>query len=147
MKKKIYTSGKMSGLTKKESMIWRTKIETLVQRYTSTKYSIPEFLHPPMFYNYDEQNQKCEREIFDWEISNVIDSDIIVLNLDGVKESIGTHMELGAIASANKLGKNIFVVAVGKIPNDLHPWIESSWLRHEEELEDAAKYIATYLLV
>lgn len=147
MNKKIYTSGKMSGLSKKESMVWRNEIEKSINLYKAYDCFAPKFIHPPMFFNYEEENHKSQREIFEWEISAVINCDIVILNLDGVKESIGTHMELGAIASANRLGKDIKVVAVGKIPDDLHPWIECSWLRHEENLSDAAVYIADYLLI
>lgn len=146
MRKKIYTSGKMSGLTKAEAMRWRERIEYYVEHYCPINAFNPTFIHPPVYYNYEENLQKTEREIFEWEISQTIDSDIVVLNIDGVKDSIGTHMELGAISAANKLGKDIKVIAIGKIPDDLHPWIECSWFRHEEDIEEAGRYIAKYLL-
>ena len=148
---KIYTCGKMSGITFSKQMIWRKELQYYVeQKYEElhgTHANIT-FINPPDFFNYENNLHKSEREIRDWEIGQVCDSDILVVNLDGILDSIGSHFELGAVVGANiSSNKNIKIIAIGEKPQDLHPWIELSWLRHETSIQDAADYIVNYLLV
>lgn len=148
---KIYTCGKMSGLTYSQQMLWRSGITFYVkQKYKEihgTDANIT-FINPPDYFSYEENLHKTEREVMEWELSQVCDCDVVIFNLDGIEDSIGSHMELGAVRGANiASGKNIKVVAIGEIPQDLHPWLQLSWFRHEETIEEAADYIAKYLLV
>lgn len=141
---KIYTAGKMGGLTYDEQMSWRKQIEKLIRDRTNKDV---EFVHPPRFYQYGRGFHKTEREVRMWDISNVKDSDIVIVDLSTISDSIGTHIELGVIEAMNEFGyKHIHLIGVGK-PNTEHPWIMDGLLRWEESLEDAAEYIATYLLI
>lgn len=139
---KIFTAGKMGGLSYDEQMKWRKDFETIL-RSRCNKSLI--FVHPPMFYQYgDETNEKEARE---WEINQLKDSDIVVVNLTTIADSIGTHIELGIIKAMNEFGyKHIHLIGVGE-PNVSHPWIQMGMLRQESTLEDAADYISTYLLL
>ena len=140
---KIYTVGKMSGLTYEEQMGWRRNIENRV-RY---KADVPvQFIHPPLFYGYHQKLHKTESEIKEWELNQVLSSDIIIVNLDGINESVGSHFEMGAVNAMNMFGnRHIFVVGIGD--SAVHPWIDLSFIRRESNIEDAADYIASYLLV
>lgn len=122
--------------------MWRNRFEAIL-RSKCDKNVI--FIHPPMFYQYgDELNEKEARE---WEISQLKDSDIVVVDLSTISDSIGTHIELGIIEAMNEFGyKHIHVVGVGK-PNVNHPWIQMGMLRQEDTIEDAVDYITTYLLL
>ena len=141
---KIFTSGKMGGLDLKEQMRWRLEIEKLITSGTDKEII---FIHPPLFYQYKENDLNNDIESRNWEINQLIDSDIVIVDLTTIADSIGTHIELGIIESINRTcNKNIFVVGVGQ-PNINHPWISLGIFHQENTLEDAAKYIINYLLV
>lgn len=139
---KIFTAGKMGGLSYDEQMKWRNNLEMILRARCDKSFT---FVHPPMFYQYgDEVN---EREAREWEINQLKDSDIVVVYLDNIADSIGTHIELGIIEAMNEFGyKHIHLIGVGKQNVD-HPWIQMGMLRQENTLEDAADYISTYLLI
>ena len=146
MKKyKIYTCGKMSGTTYTQQMAWREKLERYLFDTGCENFT---FVHPPMYFNYDEQLHQSEREILDWEMAQLYDSDIVVVNLEGICDSVGSHMELGALQAINRFcgKKSIFVVGLGNSEN-LHPWIKESCLRIEKNIEDLGYYIKEYLMV
>lgn len=139
---KIFTAGKMGGLSYDEQIKWRKDFETIL-RSRCNKSLI--FVHPPMFYQYGDETN--EREAREWEINQLKDSDIVVVNLTTIADSIGTHIELGIIKAMNEFGyKHIHLIGVGE-PNVSHPWIQMGMLRQENTLEDAADYISTYLLL
>lgn len=143
--KKIYTCGKMSGISFIEQMMWRSRIESEIKSSLDCGQSV-KFIHPPLYYNYEENNHKTEREILEWEMTQVHDCDILIVNLDGIEDTTGSHMELGAVQGINRFGdKHIFVVGLGK-PENLHPWIKESCIRIEEDYAKAAEYIVEYLL-
>ena len=144
--KKIYTCGKMSGISFQEQMEWRLRIEGEVKKWLDFGQGV-KFIHPPMFYNYEENYQKSEREILEWEMTQVHDCDILIVNLDGIDSTVGSHMELGAVQGINRFGdKHIFVIGLGKDDN-LHPWIKESCIRIEDDYAKAAEYICEYLLI
>lgn len=143
--KKIYTCGKMSGISFSEQMEWRLRIECEVKKILDFGQNV-KFVHPPMFYNYEENYQKSEREILEWEMAQVHDCDIVIVNLDGIDSTVGSHMELGAVQGINRFGdKHIFVVGLGK-DDGLHPWIKETCIRIEDDYAKAAEYIVEYLL-
>ena len=141
---KIFTAGKMGGLSYDQQIAWRREIEDLIRKATTKSVA---FVHPPMFYHYKENDPQNDVESMNWEISQLIDSDIVIVDLSTISGSIGTHMELGVIAAVNKVSsKNIYVVGFGK-PDIEHPWIKNGVFHSEETAEDVADYIVNYLLI
>lgn len=141
---KIYTAGKMSGLTLEQQMQWRTELEYKLRKFSEVKI---EFIHPPLFYNYEKTYHKSEAEIKEWELNKIRECDIVVVNLDGIGSSVGTHFELGFINAMNMFGnKHIYVIGIGDTEN-LYSWIELSTLRIEPDVDSACQYINDYLLV
>lgn len=141
---KIYTAGKMSGLSFAEQTDWRSAFEKALLSKASRPVTV---VIPPMYYNYLSQNHNSEAEVKEWDLNQIRDSDIVVVNLQGIESSIGTHFELGFINAINSFGeKHIFVVGIGNSEN-VHPWIGLSMFRCEPDIESAADYIANYLLV
>lgn len=135
----------MSGIPYENQMGWRIMIQEEIIR--STEQNV-KFIHPPLFYNYETSRHRSEAEILEWEMSQLYDCDIVIVNLAGIESTIGTHMELGAVQGINRFsGKHIYVVGIGTPTKELHPWIKESCIRIEPNLQDAAKYIAEYLLV
>lgn len=142
---KIYTCGRMSGISYEEQMKWRNDIEYLIKMRTNKSVT---FIHPPLFYGYHEKMHKTEREIKEWELSQICNCDIVIVNVKGISQSIGSHIEIGAIDGANIVGnKHIAVIGIGEPDDTIHPWIDLSFLRYEKDLIDAADYIAKYLLI
>ena len=141
---KIYTAGKMGGLTYEQQMGWRKQIETLIRNRSDANVV---FVHPPEFYRYGENLHKSEAEAMEWDLAQIKDSDIVIVDLSTIADSTGTHIELGVANVMNQFGyKHIHIIGVGK-PNTEHPWIPLCLLRQEDELEDAADYISDYLLI
>ena len=136
----------MGGIPFEKQMDWRTKIEVSVKLEYDGDNRI-KFIHPPLFFNYENHNHKTEKEIFEWEMKQLHDSDIVIVNFDGIDSTIGSHMELGAVQGINRFGdRYIYVVGLGE-ENDLHPWIKESCIRIEKSYSDLARYIIDYLLV
>ena len=141
-KHKIYTCGKMSGIPFAEQMGWRKELEGYVDLERAS------FVHPPLYFNYENSWHKSEREILEWEMAQLHDCDIVVVNLKNIDTTIGSHMELGAVQAINRFTeKHIYVVGLGDPNMNLHPWIRESCMRIEEDILNLAEYINTYLLV
>lgn len=148
---RIYTAGKMAGLELNEQMAWRTEAELWV-RDKAVFAGIPQdkikFIHPPTFYRYETNYHQSEKEVKDWELNQIRNCDAVIVNLDDVKSSVGTHYELATVDAVNAFGdKHIFVIGVGGANEDLHPWIEETLHRRESNFQDAADYIVNYLLI
>lgn len=142
---RIYTVGKMKNTSYSDQMAWRTEIANLIKNMTEQPVI---FVHPPTFYNYEQKDYKSEKEIKEWELNQLKQCDILVINLDGINDSVGSHFEISTAEAINSLcNKHIYIIGVGKSKEPLHPWIELSLLRHEDNFEDAARYITEYLLI
>lgn len=140
---KIYTAGKMSGLSYEDQMGWRLELERLVRTISNNVL----FVHPPHYYRYGDGMHQSEREAMVWDLAQIRDSDIVVVNLENIGQTIGTHMELGFIEAMNQMStKHLHLIGVGK-PDVEHPWLNEVLLRREDTLEQAAAYISAYLLV
>lgn len=143
---KIYTCGKMSGIPFEKQMQWRLALESFVkERYDGS--DVIKFVHPPLYFNYEQKMHKTEREILDWEMMQLYECDIVVVDFNGIDSTIGSHMELGAVQGINRFSnKYIYVIGVGEEQN-LHPWIKKTCNRIENNYLDASRYIVEYLLV
>lgn len=141
---KIYTAGKMSGIPFDDQMKWRKEFEGCLRNHTDKALT---FIHPPLYYNYDHLNHKTEAEIKEWELNQLRECDIVIVNLKDVNTTVGTHFELGFINALNILGnKHVYVIGIGN-ENNIHPWIELSMFREEPNIESACEYITEYLLI
>ena len=131
---KIYLAGKMSGLTYQEMGVWRQEIENkfLIQSMLAN-YTIM-VLNPVKLYNFEEVKHQSEKEIMNYDISHVVTSDIIIVNLDGLATSDGSKIE---IYEAN-YNRKIPVIAFGdkELYNNLHPWLKECITRVEKNIED-----------
>lgn len=133
----------MSGTAFEDQMKWRNKLERGVFARTEEKVK---FIHPPMFYNYEYISHQTEAEIKEWELSKLAECRVMVVDLNGVNTSTGTHMELGFANAMNMMGnRHIFVIGLGST-DGLHPWIRESLFRVAPTISDACDYIVNYLL-
>ena len=141
---KIYTCGAMNGIPYDDQIDWRKNFENYVKYYNNSGCELV-FVHPPLLYNYEVKSHYSESEIKEYELAQVRDSDIIVVNLDHIEKSIGAHYELSYADAMNAFGnKHIYIIGIGNAEN-LHPWIQLSLLRTESDIQSAGDYILKYL--
>lgn len=138
---KIFTSGKMGGLDFSEQISWRKELADKVKTFCDKGVKV---INPPQYFDYSSRDQTLAKR---WEYEQIADSDIVVVNLNNIKDSIGTHMELGLIDGINRTReKKIYVVGIGE-PNVDHPWIETSLFKQVQTIDEAVDFIISYLLV
>lgn len=150
---KIYTAGKMGGLSFEDQIRWRLSLEQEVKRYLlEAEYDekLATFFHPPEFYSYGDTNYQSEKEVQTWDLNHIAESDIVVVNLKDIETSVGTLFELGFIHHLNQhRDKQIYVIGIGGDVDvsKLHPWIFMEMYRIEKTISDAADYISHYLII
>lgn len=137
---KIFTSGKMTGLPYEKQMGWRKQLEYKLNEISDKDIT---FIHPPLFFSVDEPSEIAR----EWEIKQLMDSDIVVIDLSTIKDSIGTHIELGIAETLSRTKtKPVYIVGVGE-PNTDHSWITDGLLAYFCTVEEAAEFISDYLLI
>lgn len=135
---KIYLAGKMSGLSYEQMNSWRVKATELFKRYSDEIHTI----NPVDYYNFEiDPNSYTEKEVKEFDLYQVKNSNIILLNLN-YPDSIGTAIELECASRFwNKPiisfgGENVFI----------HPWIGLTITKKCKTLEEAVKYIVEFYL-
>lgn len=142
---KIYLAGKMSGLSLKMMNDWRQEVENKILIQSMLTNYTTMVLNPVKLYNFEEVKHQSEREILDYDISHVITSDIIIVNLEGLSTSDGSKIEL---YEAN-YNRKIPVIAFGdkELYDDLHPWLKECITRVEKNIEDVVDYIRDFYMI
>lgn len=143
-KLKIYLAGKMSGLTFEESDKWRRDFKRVFKRemnYDTMHYTV---INPNDYYNFKNPSHQNEREVMQYDLNHVRNSDIIVVNLDDINTSIGTAIEL-YVAAQN----NIPVLAWGSNEEWFvaHPWLKECITRWDTGIMDICRYIRDFYLM
>ena len=147
---KIYTAGKMGGLSVEEQMAWRREFERCllneVKLSTTKGDNCITFIHPPMYYGYGTNDEQSFEEMMRWEFNQIKTCDVMVVNLALVESSIGTLMELGAAQAMNYYsGRFLPVLGIGE-PSE-YPWVNAVLWRREKTIEEAVKTICRYILI
>ena len=142
---KIYLAGKMSGLTLEEMNSWRVELKNkLCQVASWYEYNLT-VINPVDFYNFEEKRHQSEEEIEDFDLSHVISSDIVIVNLEGLNTSDGTKIEL----HDGNYHHKIPVIAFGskRVHDDLHPWIKRDITRVEPNINSVVEYIRDFYMI
>ena len=144
-KLKIYEAGKMGGLSFDEMNNWRQELKAQLQFTAQTSGCQIQVINPVDYYNFEEKRHQSEAEVMEYDLSHVITSDIIVVNLDGLSTSDGTKIELHDAKYHNRIP----VIAFGdrEIYENLHPWVKRSITRVEETIYDVVKYIQEFYMI
>lgn len=140
---KIYLCGKMSELTHSEMNNWRHVLKNKLVSTADHRGYKAYVINPVDFYNFEEAKHQNEREVKDFDLSHVLSSNIIIVNLDGLSTSDGTKYELHDARKAN-----IPVIAFGEysLYEELHPWTKDNITRVEKNMEDVVKYIRDFYM-
>lgn len=136
---KIYLSGGMGSLSMEEQSRWRKQIidEITTNCHCEKK---PIFFNPVDYYNFEEKRHRSEKEIVEFDLNAVRNSDLIIVNFND-PNSLGTCAEL-AIA----YDKHIPIVGINKDGVELHPWLECFCMRMCDSLREAVDYVVDFYL-
>ncbi|MDE6434567.1 MAG: nucleoside 2-deoxyribosyltransferase [Lachnospiraceae bacterium] len=146
--KSVYLIGAMQiyGEKSEEAKTWRNKVKEYFSKYCLDF----ECVSPTDYYEYGGDYRKSEREVMRFDLRKVRESDIMLVNLRDIRQSIGSSDE---IFYAYMLGKSI----IGFIEEDLtgdklvdyvHEWKYEQIDRIETgegALEKACNYIKNFL--
>mgnify|MGYP003602624567 FL=1 len=140
----IYLAGAIGKVSKKRAEEWREYFVTTYSYFVDR----PDVINPIDFFSYDEVEKYTEREVLDWELSEVSKSDVLVVNLDRVTESVGTLQEM-ATAYTHHIPIIAFHLHMTEqeIKETLHPWIGTECTKiftGSYAINKVADYVATY---
>ena len=136
---KIYLSGGMSGISFKEQSKWRSNIMDEI-RYNREYTKSPTFFNPVMYYNFNEKLHKSEKEIMEFDLYNLRNSDLVIVNFNN-PASIGTAMELMLAKE-----RNIPVIAFGINDQDVHPWLLECCTRICDDIRETVNHVVEFYL-
>lgn len=138
---KIYLSGAMSGLSFEEMSKWRNRIMDAIRYGDYHLEKKPIFFNPTQYYSFDANNYNSEKEIMEFDLYNLRNSDLVIVNFDnGGLKSIGTAMEL---MLAKEL--HIPVVAFGGGEN-IHPWVSECCTRICNNMKEAVEHTIEFYM-
>ena len=132
-----------AGTNKAEE--WRIHVKDFFEK-NNDDYKV---INPTDYYQYGKNYHKTDKEVFRFDLRKVSNSDIVLVNLNDIRKSIGTCIE---VYEAYK--NNIPVVGflndelpVEEMIKLIHPWIYCCVDRREtgkESLNKAIHYIIEY---
>lgn len=136
----IYLAGAMSSISFEDQMKWRNQIQNAIL-YGEYDFDIkPYFFSPPLYYNFEEEHHKTEKEVMQFDLNRLRKSDLVVVNLN-IQESIGTAMEL-AVAYENRIP----VIGLNENGAELHPWIVECTTRICDDMYELVAHVAEFYL-
>lgn len=129
----------MGNLSFEEQSKWRQQVQDAI-KFNHDCEKKPIFVDPVKYFNFTEKRHKSEREIMEFDLNAVRNSDLIIVNFNDPK-SLGTCAEL-AIAYEMKIP----IVGINKNGQELYPWLECFCNRMCESLKEAVEYVADFYL-
>lgn len=136
---RIYLSGGMKGTSWEEQTKWRRQFADAIKwNYEFDKNA--SVFDPTQYYNYEETLQKSEKEIMEFELNALRNSDLVVVNFNE-PSSIGTSMEL---MLAYEL--RIPIVALNKDKKEIHPWLLETCSRVCDNMRELVEYVVDFYL-
>ena len=147
----IYLAGRMGGLTKTEYNTWREVLRKKLEIAAECCNSIIQVINPADYFYFDNMEGHTDKEIMQFDLNMVRQSGIVIANVNGINESIGTSIE---VYEANRL--NIPVIAYsdvldakkGDIFDKIHPWIkECLATKLMFHADDVVQYVKDFYMV
>ena len=136
---KIYLSGGMSALNLEEQSKWRQQIINAI-KFNYDYEKNPVFFNPVNYYNFEEVRHRSEREIMEFDLNALRNSNLVVVNFNDPK-SIGTAMELMLAKE-----RNIPVIGYGVNGQTIHPWLLECCTRVCDSLKETVEHIVDFYL-
>ncbi len=139
-KVKIYLSGGMGSLSFEEQSKWRTQVIQAIKYGDYHCSKTPVFFNPVDYYNFTEVRYRSEREVMEFDLNALRNSDLVVVNFNDPK-SLGTCAEL---AIAKEL--HIPVIGINKDKLELHPWLVEFTTRMCDSLREVVEHVVDFYL-
>lgn len=139
---RIYLSGGISGLSRKEANDWRFEFYRRIlegDSYYGYKYKLDIF-NPVIYFHPLEQLHDSEREAMDFDLNHLMKSDLVVVNYND-PSSRGTMAEI-AIA----YDRRIPILGLSKDWQSLHTWQIEMSDRFFEDMDSLIEYVANFYL-
>lgn len=131
----------MTGVSWEEQTKWRRQFQNAIKFGDYDYEKKVAFFDPTQYYNFEEKRHKSEREIMEFDLYNLRNSDLVLVNLgNNGDKSIGTSMEL-------MLAKELHIPVIAFNSNkEIHPWISEACLRICENIKEAVEYVVEFYL-
>lgn len=139
---KIYLAGKMGGLSFDEMNEWRNEATQKLLKTAEYYNKTINVVNPVLYYNFEEKRHQTEIEVEEFDLAHVISSDIIIANLNGLSNSIGTIIELHDAHYHHKIP--VIAFGDGDIYDNLHPWVKNNITRVETTIDNVITYIRDF---
>lgn len=134
----IYLAGAMSGLDFDEQNGWRKEFEKRISQMETEKKVV--CFNPVDYFNFKEKRYKTEKEIIEFDLYNLRNSDLVIVNYND-PNSIGTAMEI-AIAHEYRTP----VVGLNKGKRIIHSWLETCTTRMCNSMDELVNYVCDFYL-
>lgn len=138
---RMYLSGGMSSLSFEEQTKWRKQVKNtilLFKDYDLVKNPI--FFDPTEHYNFEVQEHKTEKEPFEYDLYQLRNSDLVIVNFND-PNSIGTAVELALAYEYRKP-----IVGLNEDGKELHPWLLEMTMRMCTDVEELCHYVMDFFL-
>lgn len=139
----IYLAGKMSGLTTKEMRSWRDYFSILLKEIAENMGVNVKVINPCDYYTFDFPKHQSELEVMNFDLSRVKESNLVVVNMDGLNTSIGTIIEC---YEAYKQGIPVLAFGSDEEYEKLHPWVQCCITRHDKNYRKCINYIGDFYM-
>ena len=139
----IYLDGKMGGLSDSEMKKWRNLLKSELEKYSDMANYKTNVVSPCDYFNFNEQRYQSEQEIMKFDLSLVKNSDIVIVNTNGLSSSIGSIIEV------YEAWKNDIPVIAYDENGDyrtIHPWLKCCITRADSCVIDICEYIKVFYM-
>lgn len=136
----VYLSGGMGNLSFDEQYQWRKQIQNAIKFSGFNFKKNIEFFNPVNYYNFTEKRHRTEREIVEFDLNALRNSDLVIVNFNDPK-SLGTCAEL---AIAYEMRKP--VIGINESGCELHPWLVEFTTRMCDTIEESIEHVINFYL-
>lgn len=141
---RIYLSGAISKFTADEAKKWRDEVSIILRNKMNYSWQPRplDIFNPMDYYSPFDERHFTEHEVFNYELNHVRDSNLVIVNLKGINNSIGSALEIYE-AFRNHIPVIGYFESSEDI-EDIHPWIGECLDRIEDNTEDLVDYVSAY---
>lgn len=136
----VYLSGGMGNLSFDEQSKWRKQVINAIKFGDYDCKKNVYFFNPVDYYNFEEAHHKSEKEIMEFDLHNLRNSNLVIVNFNDEK-SIGTAMELMLAKE-----RNIPIIAFGVGDKEIHPWLLECCNRVCDNLRECVEHVVHFYL-
>jgi nucleoside 2-deoxyribosyltransferase len=136
----IYLAGGMGDLSFEEQNQWRQRVKCYFEEWAKSSLYDVHVTNPVDYYNFETIRHETEREVMEFDLHKVRNSDLIIANFNDPK-SLGTMAEL-AIAYDHRIP----IVGLNENKFELHAWQTEFCNRIFDTMEEIYEYVAEFYL-